>query len=92
MIKLEPVLTEKSLKNAAEGKYTFFVDRGLNKYQIRKHVEEIFGVSVVKVRTLKKPGEKKRTVYGRKKIIKPRKKAIVTLKEGEKIKVFEEVK
>lgn len=92
MIKLEPVLTEKSLKAASEGKYTFFVDKGFNKYQIRKHVEETFEVSVVKVRTLKKPGEEKRTTYGRKRVIKARKKAIVSLKEGEKIKLFEEVK
>jgi len=50
-MKLRPVLTEKSMDEAKKGNYTFFVERNMNKRQIRKMIEEIFEVSVVKVRT-----------------------------------------
>jgi ribosomal protein L23 len=91
-MKLIPVLTEKSLKNAKDGICTFYVDLKLNKYQIKEMVEETFDVNVVKVRTMRSSGEVKRTMQGRKKIIRPKKKAIVILKEKEKIDIFENVK
>jgi large subunit ribosomal protein L23 len=91
-MKLEPILTEKSLRDAKEGRYTFRVDPGLTKHKIRKLVEEVFGVHVTKVRTIKEKGEVKRTVFGKKRVITPKKKAIVTLKEKEKIDLFEEIK
>lgn len=86
---LEPIITEKSTKLAEDGKYTFRVEFGLNKFQIKKLIEEVFGVHVTSVRTAKIAGEKKRTILGRKRIIKPSQKAIVTLKEKEKIDLFE---
>jgi len=89
MEKLEPVLTEKTLKLAEEGKYTFRVSLGFNKSKIKKLVEKVFGVHVVSVKTIKEPGERKRTITGRYRKILPTKKAIVTLKEKEKIDVFE---
>ncbi len=88
-MKIIPVLTEKSLAQAKEGNYTFWVDRKLNKNQIRKLIEEVFGVQVTRVRTINVRGEIKRTFRGRKIVIKPRKKAIVTLKGKEKIDLFE---
>lgn len=88
-MRIIPVLTEKSLDRAKEGNYTFWVDRRLNKNQIRILVEETFGVHVVRVRTMNVRGEIKRTSRGRKTIIKSRKKAIVALKEKEKIDLFE---
>ncbi|MCK4588600.1 50S ribosomal protein L23 [Candidatus Woesebacteria bacterium] len=88
-MRIIPVLTEKSLDQAKEGNYTFWVDRRLNKNQIRNLVEETFGVHVVRVRTMNVRGEAKRTLRGRKMTIKPRKKAIVILKEKEKIDLFE---
>ena len=91
-MKLIPVLTEKSMSEAEKGNYTFFVERNMNKGQIKKAIEEAFGVNVVKVRTMNVVGEEKRTIRGRKKIIKPKKKAMVTLKEKEKIDLFEEAK
>ncbi len=89
MTKLEPILTEKTTKLAESGKYSFRVDRNLTKYQIKKLIGEIFDVHVTKVRTLKEPGEKKRTSSGRKRVILPGKKAIVTLRDKEKIDLFE---
>lgn len=90
-MRLEPVLTEKSLGLAKEGNYTFRVDPRLNKFQIKELVEKTFDVVVSGVRTLNKAGEIKMTAQGRKRIIKPQKKAIVTLKTG-KIDIFEESK
>jgi large subunit ribosomal protein L23 len=88
-MKLIPIITEKSLQDAKEGYYTFRVDNSLTKYQIRKLISEVFGVNVKKVRTINQKGEKKRTNQGRIKIVKPSKKAIVTLSEKEKIDIFE---
>jgi large subunit ribosomal protein L23 len=92
MSKLEPVLTEKTMSLASEGKYTFRVEKKLNKYKIKKLVEEVFGVKVVGVRTMNEAGETKRTMAGRKRVIQPTKKAIVQLAEKEKIDLFEETK
>ena len=89
MNKLEPILTEKTLKLAEEGKYTFRVGLGLNKFQIKKLIEDVFGVHAVSVRTVKESGERRRTQRGTKRVILPEKKAIVTLKEKEKIDLFE---
>ena len=88
-MRIAPVLTEKSLNEAKEGNYTFWVDRRMNKNQIRGLVEETFEVHVTRVRTITVPGETKKTFRGRKVVVKPRKKAIVTLKEKEKIDLFE---
>lgn len=86
---IKPVLTEKSLNVAKDGKYTFVVDSGLNKLEIAKLVGSIYGVHVKTVRTLNyKSGEKKNT-RGRKVSIKAFKKAVVTLGKDEKIDAFE---
>ena len=92
MTKLIPVLTEKSLKEAGRGNYTFWVDKNMTKHQINKLVNDVFGVKVLKVRTMNVAGEIKKTAMGRKRIVKSRKKAIVTLGEKEKIDLFEEKK
>lgn len=91
-MRLQPVLTEKSLSEAKKGNYTFWVDRGLTKHQIRKVISETFEVKVVRVRTLNVAGETKKTMTGRKRVTMPRKKAIVTLGEKDKIDLFEEKK
>lgn len=91
-MKPEPVLTEKSLEQAKKGNYTFWVDRNFTKHQIKKLVGEVFGVNVVRVRTANIAGETKKTLAGVRRVVQSRKKAIVTLKEKEKIDLFEEKK
>ncbi len=87
-----PVITEKSMKLAKVGKYVFLVDKNLSKHQIKKEVEKIFKVNVIDVNTLSLGGELKRDFRGRKIVISKKRKAIVTLKDGEKIELFEEEK
>lgn len=85
---VRPIVTEKTMNLLADNKYTFIVDRNANKTEIRKAVEEIFKVKVDKVNTINVKGKKKR--MGRFQGTTPqRKKAIVTLKPGHKISLFE---
>lgn len=87
----EPVITEKSILATALNNYTFKVDVGANKLQIKQAVEKLFKVEVLKVRTIKVKGKTKRVGKRRNNLIKASswKKAIVTLKEGDKIDIFE---
>jgi len=57
---IKPVLTEKSFDNMADRKYTFIVERGANKTEIKQAIEEIFGVTVEKVNTQVRMGKVKR--------------------------------
>ena len=75
---IKPVVSEKSMADAQIRKYTFKVDRGANKTQIKNAVEEIFGVEVKKVNVMNVNGKLKR--MGRFAGYTPSyKKAIVTL-------------
>ncbi|OPJ60630.1 50S ribosomal protein L23 [Clostridium oryzae] len=56
----KPVVTEKSMASMAEKKYTFVVHIDANKTQVKKAVEEIFGVKVESVHTMKVLGKTKR--------------------------------
>ena len=56
-----PIITEKSMAETADKKYTFEVAKDANKIEIAKAVEEIFGVKVAKVNTLNVQGKIKRT-------------------------------
>lgn len=87
-IVIRPIVSEKSYDRMGEGIYQFKVARSANKNQIKEAVEEIFDVTVTKVNTLnvtRKP--KKRGVH--KGFTSEWKKAIVTLKEGDSIQLFE---
>jgi ribosomal protein L23 len=88
-MKLEPVVTEKSLELSKKGKYTFKVEVGLRKHQIKKLIEEVFGVHVKTVWTMNFKGEVKKALSGRKRRVMPYKKTIVTLTGKEKIDLFE---
>lgn len=78
--------TEKGTRMLADNKYIFRVDKGANKIQIKQAVEEIYNVKVIKVNTVKTRGKWKRLRYQEGKTP-DWKKAIVTLKEGDKIDV-----
>jgi len=80
---LKPVLTEKSYDDIALKKYTFLVDTRATRTQVADAVEEIFGVKVEKVNTLRNMGKIKR--QGKYSGRRPEtKKAFVTLKKGSK--------
>ncbi|MBE6032785.1 MAG: 50S ribosomal protein L23 [Clostridiales bacterium] len=80
---LKPVISEKSMDDAAARKYTFKVARDANKTQIKEAVEEIFGVEVVRVNTMNLKGKVKRV--GRSVgMTAASKKAIVTVSEKSK--------
>nr|YP_009104917.1 ribosomal protein L23 [Myrmecia israelensis]AIT93437.1 ribosomal protein L23 [Myrmecia israelensis] len=84
-----PILTEKSARLIENNQYTFDVDLRLNKLQIKKLIEDLFQVTVIAVNTHRPPRKKKRlglsqgfkTSY---------KRAIVTIKSGENIKLYPE--
>lgn len=85
---LKPIMTEKSVMAAAEGKYTFEVDERANKLQIAEAVSAIFDVDVVKVNiinSIPKFGRWGRKTVRRKSSVK---KAIVTLVPGQVIDAF----
>ena len=56
-----PVITEQSMADVADKKYVFMVDVNANKTEIKAAVEEIFGVKVAKVNTVRMQGKTKRT-------------------------------
>ncbi|HZJ85009.1 MAG TPA: 50S ribosomal protein L23 [Syntrophomonadaceae bacterium] len=85
---IKPVITEKSMDLLADNKYTFIVDRRANKTEIKNAIENIFRVKVANVATMTTEGKLKRVGKFAGKTPK-RKKAIVTLKPGHKIRIFE---
>jgi len=87
-ILIRPVVTEKSMSLLQENKYTFYVDPKATKTDIKNAVEKIFNVKVLRVNTLWTRGKKKRVRRALGKTP-DRKKAIVTLRPGDKIEIFE---
>jgi large subunit ribosomal protein L23 len=85
---IAPVVSEKSYALLDEGRYTFVVHPSANKTEIKQAVESIFGVKVDSVNTMNRKGKRKRFGYryGHRK---DTKRAIVTLREGESIDIFE---
>jgi large subunit ribosomal protein L23 len=87
-ILIKPVVSEKSYNQITENRYTFRVHADAHKTQVRQAVEELFDVKVVAVNIVKMPPKPKRR--GMIKGTKPGwKKAIVELKAGDKIEIFE---
>ncbi len=85
-----PLITEKSTAKQSAGKYTFEVAREANKEQIKLAVEKAFNVKVTAVNVMTVTG-KMRKVGRRKLVSSPIKKAIVSLRPGDKIQFFEGV-
>jgi large subunit ribosomal protein L23 len=85
-----PLVTEKNTFLQSQGKYAFEVAREANKVQIKEAVEKAFKVTVTDVKVLTVRGKEHR-VGKRMVASRPWKKAIVSLKGGDKIEIFEGV-
>ena len=85
---LSPVVSEKSYDLIEDhNTYTFVVDPRVNKTEVKQAIETIFGVKVVRVNTQNRKGKLKRTGYviGKRS---DRKRALVTLADGDEIDIF----
>ena len=83
----EPIITEKVAKDAETlGKYAFRVHPQANKKQIKSAIEKVFNVTVTKVNTANQMGKWRRVRFEPGKTAQT-KKAIVTLKKGDKIDI-----
>lgn len=85
---VKPLVSEKSIGLMEQNKYSFEVNGEANKIEIKHAVQSLFKVTVVNVTTMTVRGKMKRQgkYIGKRP---DRKKAIVTLKAGDKIEVFE---
>ena len=88
---IRPIITENSMEMAEEKKYAFKVAKEANKTEVRKAIEEIFGVEVAKVNVVNVSGKKKR--MGRTMgTTSSYKKAVVTLtKDSKEIELFQDL-
>lgn len=88
---IRPIVTEKVSSLNESGKYGFVVNKKANKVEIKKAVEQMYGVTVEGVNTMIYPGKQK-TRYTKTKVISGRtnqyKKAIVTVAQGEVIDFY----
>ena len=87
---LGPIITEKSMKDAGANKFTFRVNLQSDKNKIRKAIEDKFKVDVIGISTIIVKGGTKRQGTRRIEVSKkPWKKAIVKVKDGQKIDLFD---
>jgi len=92
MLLLRPLFTEKTVAETSRGRYAFLVKPEATKTEVKNEVEKMFGVKVVKIQTITVHGKLYRT--GKRFLQRRRentKKAIVTLKSGQKIALFDTV-
>ena len=83
-----PVMSEKAIMGIADNKYAFYVHPKANRSQVKNAIEQVFSVSVVKINMVTVRGKVKS--LGRHAGRRPgRKKAIVTLQEGQRIQELE---
>ena len=81
---ITPVITEKSTNLSEQNKIVFKINRNANKKNVKKSIEKIFKVNVIKVNIINKKTRTKLT-RGRKVKVTGYKKAIITLKKGQNI-------
>jgi large subunit ribosomal protein L23 len=85
---IAPVVSEKSYGQIAQNRYTFKVHQDAHKTQVRQAVEELFDVKVTRVAIIKVQAKPKRR--GQFRGIRPGwKKAVVQLRQGDSIEIFE---
>ena len=87
---VKPWVTEKASIQGAQDKYFFEVSKDTNKIEIAKAIKDVYGVSPISINVINMIGKKVRhgKVIGKKK---DWKKAVITLKKGESIKIYEGV-
>jgi large subunit ribosomal protein L23 len=89
-ILLGPIITEKTSVMKEQGKMYFKVRNDANKVQIKQEIERIFGVKVQSVNTMNVQGKEKR--FGKHSgKMSDWKKAVVVLKQGEKLQEYEDL-
>ena len=87
---IRPIITEASMRYVPAGKYSFAVHKKADKGAIKKAINQLFGVTVVSVATSVVKGKTKRVGQRRQEVDSTEwKKAIVEVKKGEKIGLFE---
>lgn len=92
-IVIKAIITEKSMREVGLGRFTFKVAKETTKPEIKKAIEEQFKVNVLAVQTISAHGKRKRVGRIRREgMAHPWKKAMVKLKEGQKIDLFEKAK
>nr|WP_202897309.1 50S ribosomal protein L23 [Actinopolymorpha pittospori] len=84
---IAPVISEKSYGLLDQNKYTFLVQPGANKTEIKIAVEKVFDVKVTEVNTINRQGKRRRTRYGWGHRAST-KRAIVTVADGQRIDIF----
>jgi large subunit ribosomal protein L23 len=89
-ILIKPLVTEKSMSTVGDGRYTFAVAKTASKTDIKNILGKQFGVTITSVATSLVKGKTKRVGARRQEItVSSWKKAVVTVKKGEKISLFE---
>jgi len=87
----KPIISEKVSSQNESGKYGFIVDINANKVEIRKAVEQMYGVTVADVNTMRYAGKSK-SRYTKQRVVSGKsaafKKAIITVAEGEVIDFY----
>jgi len=87
---VKPMVTEKATNLSAVNQYVFMIDNDANKIEVAKAIYEVYGIKPTEVNIIKVKGKKvnRGKITGKRKDFK---KAIVTLKKGESISVYEGV-
>lgn len=84
-----PVITEKSMKQVMSDRYTFAVNRKATKIDVRRAVKTLYNVDAMQVQTIAVAGKRRRVGRRRTPMVQAAwKKAIITLKPGQKIDLF----
>jgi large subunit ribosomal protein L23 len=88
---IAPIVSEKSMSDVAKNRYTFKVEVKANKDEIRKEISRKFKVDILKISTIIIKGRKYKSGARRSEVLQsPFKKAIVTVKVGQKISIFDQ--
>ncbi len=82
-----PLITEKATKLSAQNKYVFWVGKRSNRIEVKRAIEAIYKVKVTKVNIINMKGKTKRLRWNQEGKTPAWKKAIVTLREGDTIKI-----